>query len=305
VRLLVTRALGAATVLAAALGIDGPAHAQLSGSETPTAVEFSNSASATPRFGMPHLGRRATTSDYLAPAPSVIAASSHPAVADGVGTSPHVFEHFFLSGIACLVRGDPAGAAGIFEVTAQVAAELPQMAYLTALAGVLSDFDHRGRMLAPIQRAITADPGHPLYTIVDVLADSNLSVLKADGALYLTPAGAQLIRAAANRLSARKDAYNGKYVTTLLAALEETGDAAMPQRLKGFSAMLGAGRPIALPDIQAPQALGRLLVLSIPPEQLARYEARFLTGATGDREASSGTEQRRSDLGSRGSFLVP
>jgi hypothetical protein len=302
---LVTRAVGAVAVFAAALGIDGLAHAQLSGSEAPTAVEFSNSASATPRFGVPHLGRRATTSDYLASAPSVAAASSRPATADNADRSLHVFEHLFLSGVACLVRGDPAGAAGVFEVTARVAAELPQMAYLMALAGVLSDFDHRGRMLPPIQRAIAADPDHPLYTIIDVLADANLSLLKADGALYFTPAGAQLIRAAAGKLASRKEAYNGQYVATLLAALEETGDAALPRRLNGFSAMLGAGRPIALPDIQAPQALGRLLVLSIPAAQLARYEARFLTGATGDREASAGTEQRRSDLGSRSSFLVP
>lgn len=305
------RATVAATIVAALLGTAGPSRAQSNGAGAPTEVEFSNNASSGQRFTVPRIGRRAATSSQLASAPSftppATSSASRSTLDDVETVRVGLFEHFFLSGVACLVRGDPAGAADIFEVTAQIAGDMPQMNYLLALARVLADFEHRGRALSIVQRAMAADADHPLYVIATVLADARLSVLKGDGALYFTADGARLIRASGSKLAARKDAYNGKYAAALLDGIENTGDAAMPQRLNGFAAMLGQGRPIALPHIQAPQSLGRLLVLSIPPVQLARYEARFLTGTTDEREASafSGTEQRRSDLRGRTSILVP
>jgi hypothetical protein len=308
----VIRATVAAAIVAVLLGTAGPSRAQSNGAGASTEIEFSNNASSNQRFTVPRIGRRASTSAQLASAPSFTPPPSPSSAArstlDDVETARvGLFEHFFLSGIACLVRGDPAGAADIFEVTAQIAGDLPQMNYLLALARILADFEHRGRTLSIVQRAMAADADHPLYVIATVLADARLSVLKADGALYFTADGARLIRAASSKLAARKDAYNGKYIAMLIEGIEDTGDASMPQRLNGFAAMLGQGRTVALPHIQTPQALGRLLVLSIPPAQLARYEARFLTGATDEREASSfvGAEQRRSDLRGRTSILVP
>lgn len=305
------RATVAATIVAALLGAAGPSRAQSNGVGTPTEIEFSSNASTGQRFAVPRIGRRASASGQLASAPSFTPSAPSPAARstlDDVETvRVGLFEHFFLSGIACLVRGDPARAADVFEVTAQIAGDMPQMNYLLALTRILADFEHRGRVLSIVQRAMAADADHPLYVIATVLADARLSVLKADGALYFTADGARLIRAAGGKLATRKDAYNGKYAAALFEGLEDTGDAAMPQRLNGFAAMLGQGRTIALPHVQTPQALGRLLVLSIPPTQLARYEARFLTGTADEREASSftGTEQRRSDLRGRTSILVP
>ena len=196
------------------------------------------------------------------------------------GVSP--LQHFLLSGIACLVRGDPDGAAHVFAVTDQLA-DLPQMHYLLALARILADFDRRADALPLVQRAIREDPGHPVYALLEVLADAHLSTLRSDGALYLTPAGAERLRAAARALPAASDTYNGKYAAVLLSRLEPTGDVALPLRWSGFKAMLGPGRSIALPGIKEPQALGRLLVVTAP--QLAAYEVRFVNGALLERRS--------------------
>jgi hypothetical protein len=121
----------------------------------------------------------------------------------------------------------------------------------------------------------------------------------------LTPDGARQLRTAFGKLASSKDAYNSKYVPVALA-LEATGDPSLPQRVSHFAALLGPGRSIALPDIAAGQALGRLLILAIPAERLARYEARFLTGVSGTREATSTApdQQRRSNLAGRSLALT-
>ncbi len=312
-RLLVKGAWTAAALLVS-LTSGGAGHAQPVNSSSPIEVELYNSALATPRFGLPRLGRRATVSAPAASMPSFVTVppsrptrESDVQWPDAGGSRPHMLLHFFLSGIACLVRGDPAGAAEVFAVTDEVASDLPAMHYMLALARLLADFNARAQALPLIERSIAAEPDNPLYTIAAVFADANLSTLKSDGALYFTPAGTRLIRDAANRLPAMKEAYNGKYFTMLLGALEATGDPAWPQRLNGFAAMLGQGRAISLPSINEPQSLGRLLVLTITDTQLMRYEARFLGASPEGREASvvPGAEQRRTDLASRRSYLVP
>ena len=296
-RVFLLRVLWAASLATALFSLQGVALAQLAEVTPPAELEFSNNAGSAQRALSPRLGRWASTSPHLASAPRsgsrTAPAGNSPVWADElVAPNPHLFEHFFLSGIACLVRGDPAGAAEVFEVTGQVAGELPQMAYLQALGRVLADFPHRERALATIRRAVASDGDHPLYAIVEILADAKQSVLKADGALYLTASAMRALRAAANRLPSTKDAYNGKYLASLLAAIAESGDAALPYRWAGFAPLLAPGRSIVLPEIAAPQALGRLFVLSISPEQLARYEARFLTGPAEDRQASAGAGTR-------------
>lgn len=310
---LLARAFGATLLLASLAGGDRVALAQMSGAQmsgSGVAVEFSSNAGVSPGFSAPRLGRRARVAEQLAAVPAVMpqAVPASPSIAgarDGDVRS-HNFEHFFLSGIALLVRGDPADAATVFEVTSGVAGEMPQMAYLLGLARVLSDFTHRDHALAAIKHARAGDPAHPLYQIVEVLADQKLSVLKADGALYLTPDGARQLRVALDKLSGWKDAYNAKYVATALA-IDASNDPALPQRIGGFAALLGPGRAIVLPNIAAGQALGRLLVLSIPTERLARYEARFLTGASETRAASAASpgEPHRSDLAGRSLAFTP
>ena len=302
----IIRVVQSIALLTTPLGSASDAWAQSAEGRNPTAIEFSTNGAAGQGFTVQNPGRHAAITRALAaivpPAPSRGAAGPAstlrpPAAAEFVDAiHAGLFQHLFLSGVADLVRGDPAGAADIFDVTAHVADDLPQMQYLLALARVLSDFDHRDRALATIQRIVAEDPDQPLYAILAVLADPRSSVLGRDGALYLTPDGARQLSAAASKLTTRQDAYNGKYFAMLVEALEGTGDRALPQRIDGFARMLGQGRTIVLPNVPAPQALGRLLVLAIPGEQLARYERRFLTGATGGREAAMpATNQRRAD----------
>jgi hypothetical protein len=214
-------------------------------------------------------------------APRPAAAQNSPSLpstthSDAISGRTHLFEQFYLSGIARLGRGDPAGAASIFATTNEIAPELPQMHYVLALARVLADFSTREAALPLVQSAMAADPSHPLYGILSVLADPTLSQLKADGALYLTPAGAGLLQRAGALLPRSKDAYNGKYLALLLGAFEATGDAALPQRLPGFAAILGPGRAVRLPHIEETLSLGRLLVLNVSEAELKPYEARFV-----------------------------
>ena len=287
------------------LGSASEAWAQSAQGRDLAAFEFSTNAAAGQDFTVRYPGRHAATTREPAaivpPAPPRPVANGtstrHPPAAELVDTiHAGLFQHLFLSGVADLVRGDPADAADIFDVTAHIADDLPQMQYLLALARVLSDFDHRDRMLAPIQRIVAEDPDQPLYAILEVLADRRSSVLGRDGALYLTRDGARRLSTAASKLATRQDAYNGKYFAMLVEALAGTGDTALPQRFDGFARMLGQGRTIMLPNVATPQALGRLLVLAIPGEQLARYETRFLTGATDGREAAMpATDQRRAE----------
>jgi hypothetical protein len=188
----------------------------------------------------------------------------------------HLFEQFYLSGIARLARGDPAGAASVFETTHEIAPDLPQMHYVLALARVLADFGSRAQALPLIDRARTADPKHPLYAILAVLADPALSALKPDGALYVSPGGMARLRDAEAVLTNTHEAYNGKYLLLLFGAIEATGDAAWPQRLPGFAALVGPGCRVHLPHIEEPVSLGRLLALGVPDATLHTYEERFV-----------------------------
>lgn len=277
------------------------AFAQWTEAQGPTAVEFSTNAGRIENLAAPRPGHGAVivyprSAGSPLPNASADGATTFDPGIDAAGAAhSRLFEHLLLSGIADLVRGDPAGAADIFDVTAQVADDMPQMQYLLASARVLSDFEHRDRMLPIIRRILAADPDQPLYAIIAVLADPNLSTLRLDGALYFTRDGARRLSAAAAKLSTRKEDYNGKYLALLLGSLEGTDDPVAPRRFNGFAKLLGQGRTIVLPDVAAPQALGRLLVLSIPPEALVRYEARFLTGAPAGREAAApaNADQRR------------
>ena len=192
----------------------------------------------------------------------------------------HLFEQFYLSGIARLARGDPAGAASVFATTREIAPELPQMHYGLALAQVLADFATREQALPLIDRAVNADPKHPLYAILAVLADPALSLLKPDGALYLTQAGMARLHDAESALANTHEAYNGKYLLMVFGALEATGDAAWPQRLAGFAALVGPGCHVHLPRIEEPVSLGRLLALGVPEATLHAYEERFVERLT-------------------------
>ena len=303
-------AFGVAVVVIGLLASGSIARAQWAGGEPPIAIDFSGSGSTHTSYATPSLGRHAALPSQVAalssvPAPATdLSPLSKPAVADGAAPQSSLLQHLFASGIADLVRGNPADAAEVFEATASTA-EIPQLTYLAALAQVLADFDHRDRALAQAKRVMAQDPDHALYRLLVIVADRNLSVLQPDGALYFTPAGAKDLHAAAARLAAQTDAYNGTYLAALLVGVEKTADPALPERLAGFAAMLGGGRSLKLAGVDTPQALGRLFVLSIPPAVLARGEAHLLAGLSDGREPTPVSANARPVIANRASILVP
>jgi hypothetical protein len=304
-------AFGVATIVIGLLASGTIAQAQWAGGGTPIAIDFSGSRGTQPWFAASSLGRHVSLPTQVAALSSVPTAatdvSPFPKPPDAQdGPSPSLLQHLFASGIADLVRGNPAEAAEFFAATESATNQVPQFVYLTALAQLLSDFDHRDQALPLARLAMGQNPDHALYRILTVLAERDLSTVQADGALYFTPAGANQLHAAVARLPAESDAYNGAYLAALFGSIEQTGDPTLPERLADFAAMLGQGRSLKLAGVDTPQALGRLFVLSIPPEVFARAEAHFLAGITdGNKTISATASTRAAMVADRASVLVP
>jgi hypothetical protein len=303
-------AFGVAVAAIGLLTFGSTAWAQWGGGGIPIAIDFSSNDSAQSSFAAPSFGRHASLPSQVAtlsPVPSATTGASpvsQPSVAKDDASQSTLLQHLFVSGIADLVRGNPAEAADVFEATASATDEIPQLSYLTALAQVLSDFDHRDQALPGIKRALARDPDHPLYRLLAILADRELSSLQPDGALYFTPDGAKRLHAAIADLPAQTDAYNGTYLVALFTRIEKTANPALPERLPRFATMIGDGRSLRLPGVDSPQALGRLFVLSIPPQVLARGEARFLLGS-GDESTSASASARVAVVAEHSSILLP
>ena len=202
-------AFGVAAAATAILTFGPNAWAQRGDGGNPIAIDFSGNGGARPSLSAPSFGRHASLPSQLATLPSVPSAMiegfpvSMPSVAHDDASQSTLLHHLFVSGIADLVRGDPAEAAELFKATASAADEIPQLSYLTALAQVLSDFDHRDQALPAAKRALARDPDHPLYRLLAILADRELSLLQPDGALYFTPDGAKSLHAAIADLAVR------------------------------------------------------------------------------------------------------
>jgi hypothetical protein len=305
-------AFGIAAVAIGLLAFGSTAWAQRADGGTAIAIDFPGNGGAPSSFAAPSFGRHASLLSQIAALLFVPSATtdvvpvSKPSVAHDDASQSTLLQHLFASGIADLVRGNPAEAAESFEATASATDDIPQLSYLTALAQVLSDFNHRDQALLGAKRALARDPDHPLYRLLAILADRGLSSLQPDGALYFTSAGTKKLHAAIADLPAQTDAYNGTYLAALLASVEKTINPALPERLPGFATMIGDGRSLRLIGIDSPQALGRLFVLSIPPEVLARGEERFLAGLGGGSESISARASARvAVVDDRGSILVP
>jgi hypothetical protein len=222
---------------------------------------------------------RARPAALIALVVAVIAFTAAPgghAVAQTAKT--HLVEQLYLTGLARVARGDPASAESAFRVASEVAPGVPQIHYSLALTMMLSDFGRRERALSEIDKALAADPQQPLFSIVRVMADPALSTLRNDGALYLTPDGAARLRGATDRLGNASDGYNARYLAPVLSRLEPTGESAHPYRLDGFASMVGQRGTVRLsPMGEAPQAFGRLFVVSVPDAQFSPYEGGFVS----------------------------
>jgi tetratricopeptide (TPR) repeat protein len=301
-------AFGVAAVAIGLLAFGSTAWAQWGDGGTPIAIDFSGNGSARSSSAAPSFGRHASLPSQVATLSATTEGfpASQPSVVHDDGSQSTLLQHLFVSGIADLVRGNLADAAEVFKAAASATDEIPQLSYLTALAQVLSDFDHRDQALPAAKRALARDPDHPLYRLLAILADRELSLLQPDGALYFTPDGARRLHAAIADLPAQTDAYNGTYLAALFTSIEKTADPALPERLPGFATMIGDGRSLRLVGIDSPQALGRLFVLSIPPAVLARGEARFLAGlGAGSESTSASASARVAVVADRSSILVP
>ena len=218
------------------------------------------------------LGLMALTALSLAGAPAR-AEENRP---EATLTHTHLLRQLYTSGLARMAKGDPASAASVFRLAAEVAPELPQMQFSYGLAQVLADWKRRENALPNIDAALRADPGNPLYAVAKILADPSLSLLGPDGALYLSPAGANQLRSSIAALGEHKTAVNGRYLATVLAGTQTTGDTRHPLRLAGFDRMIGYEGRVRLPNWHDSQAFGRLFAAGVPDAELQAYEPRMV-----------------------------
>jgi hypothetical protein len=186
-------------------------------------------------------------------------------------TEARLLKQLYLIGLSRMARGDAAAAVGPFQVVTEVAPELVEAQHLLATAMVVSDFGRRERALPIIEKALDAEPGHPVYNLVRVLADPALSSLGDDGALYISADGAALIADALPRLARAPRAYNARYLAPVLANIEATGEATYPERLPNFADLLGPGGRVALARLAEGVPFARLFAVSITDERFAPH----------------------------------
>jgi hypothetical protein len=202
---------------------------------------------------------------------TALPAGASPAQAGDPVAEARLLKQLYLIGLSRMARGDAAAAVGPFQVVTEVAPELTVAQHLLAVAMVVSDFSRRARALPIIDKALAAEPSHPLYNVVRVIADPEASSLREDGALYLTAAGAARIRAARPRLADAPRAYNARFRAPVLAGLEPTGEAAWPERLPRFAALLGRDGRVALAKLAEGVPFARLFAMSIADERFAPH----------------------------------
>jgi hypothetical protein len=220
--------------------------------------------------GLARLGMAAAAL-WLAAAP-VAAADKRPETP----ANTHLLRQLYTSGLARMAKGDPAAASDVFRVAAEVAPELPQMHFSYGLARVLADWRGREQALPSLETALRAVPASPLYRVGRILADPRLSQLGRDGALHLSPLGAEQLRGATEALGRDKVAVNGRYLAAVLGAAQSTSDTHHPLRLAGFDRMIGQGGKVRLPRWQDAQAFGRLFAAAVPEAELQVYEPRMI-----------------------------
>jgi hypothetical protein len=198
-------------------------------------------------------------------------AGASPAQAGDAITEARLLKQLYLIGLSRMARGDAAAAVSPFQVVTEVAPELVEADHLLATAMVLADFGRRERALPIIDRALAAEPEHPLYNVVRVIADPASSTLRDDGALYFTAAGAARFEVALPGVARAPRAYNARYLVPVLASAEPTGDATFPLRLPRFAGMLGAGGKVAVGKLAEGVPLARLFAMSIADERFAPH----------------------------------
>jgi predicted nucleic acid-binding Zn-ribbon protein len=185
----------------------------------------------------------------------------------------NVLAKIYQSGNARLSRGDTAGALGAFKTVAEIAPELADAQLSAAVTALLNDFAHRDVALQMLQKA---HQSNPLAEMLSVFADPQYSLLRPDGALYVTSGGAARLRDAGQRLTAYKAARNGRYIAQFLASGQNTGEANFPLRYADFNKTVGPGGQFKLPQWTQAVLFGQLFILTIEEGQFAPYEPRLI-----------------------------
>jgi hypothetical protein len=203
----------------------------------------------------------------------VIAADQPAQGAADQRVATNILAHIYQAGYARLARGDVAGAVSVFRLVHSVASELPEADYALATALTLSDFANREQALPFIAEGDAVQSGNPIGAILGVFADARFSTLRPDGALYLTAAGAQRLRAAAAQLPQTGDI---KYLAVFIDSMESTGDPAFPQRYPDFSRMIGQNGVVRLKAWTGEAPFGQLFSVSVPVARFSPYEARLI-----------------------------
>ena len=229
---------------------------------------------------------------WLALAPAASAQSVSPVALrhDAAAGRTALLVSYYHAGVMRLGSGDPAAARTVFATASSAAPDLPQLRAALAIAILLADFADRAEALPQIRAALGANPDAPLYRVIEVLADPSQSALGEDGALRLSARGTRTLDEAAPRLAGEREAYNAKYLAMLLATRAPTGDAAMPQRIAGFGAMLGPGKGVALPGIGERVSLGRLFEIAVPSAAFRPFEPEFVERLLQGRVSGAGRE---------------
>jgi caspase domain-containing protein len=190
--------------------------------------------------------------------------------------STNILARIYQSGYARLSRGDANGAMSAFQVVSETAPELGEASYALALATVLADFGKRERALPLANQAMAEDPANPLGAVVAVLADPKMSTLRSDGALYLSAAGTDKIRAASPLLQNYPAARNGRYAAAFLNSLETTNDRAFPARFANFNRMVGQGGKIRLKSWDTDLIFGQLFLVTVADTRFSPFEQRLI-----------------------------
>ncbi len=158
-------------------------------------------------------------------------------------------------------------------MVAEIAPELKDAQLSQAAAALLNDFEHRDVALDLLKKT---DQTNPLAEMLSVFADPQYSMMRDDGALYVTSGGAARLRDAGQRLLQYKAARNGRYIAQYLGSGQNTGEANFPVRYPDFNKTVGPSGQFKLPEWTQAVLFGQLFILTVDEAQFAPYEPRLI-----------------------------
>jgi hypothetical protein len=193
-------------------------------------------------------------------------------------SSSRILDKVYASANQRLARGDAAGAISGLRLVAETVPELPEPNAALALAMVLADFSTRDEALPHVRRALASEPANPVAGMIAVIVDPALSVLKPDGALYLTSVAVRRLESA---LSLFDYEYPGlgerrRLLTAFGKTAEPSGDQYYPIRLPRLAQALGPYGRLALPGVAEPLLFASMFIVDVASPRFAAYDNRLV-----------------------------